>query len=212
MIPLSLRLKKARHREIARAQDLIIEELYREFDKAVLHGGTAIWRCYNGNRFSEDVDVYIPRNIDKINNFFRNLEKRDFIIKKKKIGKNSIYSSLEFNRLIVRFEALFKSSKGFLKEYENFDGNFITVYTLTPEELIKEKVDAYLKRFKIRDIYDVFFLLRYVKDKNEIVKDTKRLIKEFKEPVDKEELKVLIIEGLIPDIKRMLVYIKRWGK
>ena len=57
-IPLALRIKKAQHKEIAEAQDIVVEELYRIFSKAVFHGGTSIWRCYNGNRFSEDIDVY----------------------------------------------------------------------------------------------------------------------------------------------------------
>ncbi|MBC8500846.1 MAG: nucleotidyl transferase AbiEii/AbiGii toxin family protein [Nanoarchaeota archaeon] len=212
MIPLSLRLKKARHKEIARTQDLMIEELYKQFNEAVLHGGTAIWRCYQGNRFSEDVDVYIKRDINRINNLFKNLEKAGFIVEKKKISENSIFSKLQFNRVTVRFEALFKTKKGFLKEYETIEGNFITVYTLTPEELIKEKVNAYLKRFKIRDIYDIFFLLRHVKDEDEVLKELKVLTKRFKQPIDKEDLKVLVIEGLVPDVKQMLMYINRWVK
>ncbi len=161
-IPLILRLKKQMHKDIARAQDIIIKELYNMFDKAVLHGGTAIWRCYNGNRFSEDIDVYIHKDKKRINAFFENLKKKGFIINKKKIGEKSLFSRLVLNRTFVRFEALFKKPipEGSLKEYEGADGNFITVYTLTPEELTKEKIKAYLKRLKIRDIYDVFFLLR----------------------------------------------------
>jgi len=210
MIPLNLRIKREKHKEIARAQDLIIEELYKEFDKAVLHGGTAIWRCYQGNRFSEDIDVYIPKDISKLNILFKNLENKGFVIKKKKISENSLFSNLQFNRVDVRFEAIFKKIEGDLKEYETIEGNFITIYTLTPEKLIKEKISAYLSRNKIRDIYDVFFLLRHVKDKNKVANDIKNLIKNFKEPFDKEELKVLILEGLIPEVNKMIEYIKRF--
>lgn len=210
-IPLVLKLKKQMHKDVARAQDIIVKELYNVFDKAVLHGGTAIWRCYDGNRFSEDVDVYIPRDEKRINTFFKILKEKGFIIKKKKIGEKSLYSSLELNRIIVRFEALFKrpTPKGFLKEYKMIDGNLITVYTLTSEEIVKEKVNAYIKRQKIRDLYDIFFLLRNVKDKKLVSKELKKLITLFKKPIDEEELKVLIIEGLIPDTERILEYIKR---
>lgn len=208
-IPLILKLKKARHKNIARAQDIVVEELYRVFERAVLHGGTAIWRCYNGNRFSEDVDVYIPKDIKKINLFFRDLEKKGFKIEKKKISENSLYSNLELEGTTIRFEALFKDIRGSLKEYETAEGNLITIYTLIPEEIIKEKIDAYFKRFKIRDLYDVFFLLRHVKNKNLIEKDLKKLVARFKIPTDKTELKVLIIEGLVPDMEKMLMYIKR---
>src|SRR3989344_1281632 len=107
-IPLISKLKKASHKEIAKAQDLIIEEIYKLFDKAVLHGGTVIWRCYHGNRFSEDIDMYISKDTKKISLFFEALKKRGFKIAKKKIGERSIYSTLELNRTFVRFEAIFK--------------------------------------------------------------------------------------------------------
>lgn len=210
MIPLTLRLRKAQHKEIARAQDMIVAELYRQFDTAVIHGGTAIWRCYGGNRFSEDIDVYIQRDIKRADRLFSNLAQKGFTLTKKRITKNSIYSSLAINRITVRLEALFKRLPGSLKEYETADSNFITVYTLTPEELIREKVGAYLDRHKVRDLYDVFFLLRHVKKKEEIVEHLQKLIRGFKEPVDEEELKVLIIEGLVPEPENMLDYIKRW--
>lgn len=208
-IPLILKLKRGAHKDIAKAQDIIIEELYKVFGKAVLHGGTAIWRCYKGNRFSEDIDIYIPRNEKKINLVFDNLKKRGFNVIKKKITENSLYSTLKLNRTPVRFEALFKSIKGELKEYETVEGNLITIYTLLPEELVKEKIITYLERLKVRDIYDIFFLLRYVKDKKNISDELRNLINNFKKPIDEKELKVLIIEGVIPDIDKMIVYIKR---
>jgi len=111
MIPLILRLKKESHKEIAKAQDLIVKELYKVFNDAVLHGGTAIWRCYNGNRFSEDVDVYIKKDEKKLNILFDNLKRNGFFIEKKKISENSLYSNLKFNGTFVKLEALFKRTK-----------------------------------------------------------------------------------------------------
>ncbi len=208
-IPLILRLKKSKQKEIAGAQDIVIEELYKVFDKAVLHGGTALWRCYNGNRFSEDIDVYIPGDLEKINLLFENLKIRGFNLEKKKIGENSIYSNLKLDGVSVRFEALFKKTKGTLKEYEKIDGNSTTIYTLTPEEMIKEKINTYIKRRKVRDIYDVFFLLRYIEMNKEIKEQLNKLIKKFEKPIDEKELSVLIFEGLSPGLKDILLYIKR---
>lgn len=208
--PLILKLRKQAYKDTARAQDIIIEELYKVFDKAVLHGGTAIWRCYNGNRFSEDIDVYIPKNEKKINILFEKFKERGFTIIKKKISRVSLFSKIKLNRTIVRFEASFKKPipKGSLKEYKKINGELFTVYTITPEEIIKEKIDACLKRRKIRDIYDVFFLLRYVKDKKVISKELKELIAKYKKPADEKELKILIIEGLVPSVEKLLEYIK----
>lgn len=208
MIPLILRLKKAYNKEIAKAQDIIVQTLFEVFDKAVLHGGTAIWRCYNGNRFSEDVDVYLPKDLKKINDLFDVLEKKGLIIERKKISENSIYSSFKFNRIIVKFEAIFKKVSGSLKDYETCEGNFLSAYALTPEEIIIEKVSTYLKRLKIRDLYDIYFLMHYINDVSKIKKSLKELFARFKEPIDEKDLKVLIIEGLVPDTSKMLDYIK----
>ena len=210
MIPLVLKLKRARHKEVARAQDLIIEELYHYFEKAVLHGGTAIWRCYNGNRFSEDIDVCITKDEKRINEFFDALKKDGFNIKKKKISEKSIFSVMELNGTEVRFEAIFERVEGSLKEYETADGNFVTIYALRVEEIINEKIDAYMKRLKIRDIYDIFFLLRYVTSKQEVSRKLRLLLENLKEPIDAGELKVLIIEGIVPNTEKIIEYIKRW--
>ena len=212
MIPLILRLRKEIHKKIAEAQDLIVQEMLNSFNSVVLHGGTAIWRCYKGNRFSVDIDVYIQKDINKINLFFKNLEKKGFVIKKKRIKENSLFSDLQFNRVSVKFEALFKNVKGVLKDYETIEGNYIVLYSLTPEELIAEKVDAYIKRLKIRDIYDIFFLLKYVEDKNKIKMQIQKLFKEFKSPVDEKELRILVLEGIAPNYKEILDYLKRWEK
>ncbi|MBN2517895.1 MAG: nucleotidyl transferase AbiEii/AbiGii toxin family protein [Candidatus Altiarchaeota archaeon] len=209
-IPLMLRLKKRAHKDVAAVQDILVRELYNLFDEAVLHGGTAIWRCYAGNRFSEDLDVYIPRDGRRIDLLFENLEKKGFAVKKKKVGENSLFSELELNRVSVRLEALFKKAEGHLAEYETADGNFITVYTLTPEEFVGEKIAAYLKRLKIRDLYDIFFLLRLVRERKEVPEGLKRLIREFKDPVDEKDLRVLIIEGITPTSAKMMEYVKRW--
>jgi predicted nucleotidyltransferase component of viral defense system len=206
-LPLAVRLKRESHRKIASAQDIIVQELYSVFNNAVIHGGTAIWRCYKGNRFSEDIDVYIRRDIAEIGLLFSNLEKKGFGIEKKKIGENSIYSTLVMDRTPVRFEAVFKRKTGHLREYETVDGNLIAVYTLTPEEFLEEKVSAYLNRLKVRDLYDIFFMLRHAKPDGKVKDCLKRLVKGFKPPVDVKDLKVLILDGLVPDVAKMVEYI-----
>ncbi|MBI4447486.1 nucleotidyl transferase AbiEii/AbiGii toxin family protein [Candidatus Woesearchaeota archaeon] len=209
-IPLILKLKKQMHKDIATAQDIIVTELYNVFGDAVLHGGTAVWRCYDGNRFSEDVDVYIQRDIKKIDALFKIFEKNGFAIVKKKISETSLFSTLELNRTVVRLEAVFKKKapRAVLKEYKKCDGNLITVYTLAPEDLIREKVEAYIHRQKVRDIYDIFFLLRKVSDKTAVSKELEKLIRPFKKPADEKELQVLIIEGIVPQLEQMMEYIK----
>lgn len=209
MIPIILRLRKSAHREIAKAQDIIVETLYEVFNDAVFHGGTCIWRCYKGNRFSEDVDFYIERNIKKIELFYNSLQRKGFIIDRNKISENSIYSTLELNRTIVRFEVLFKKIKGSLTEYEKAEGNYISVYALTAEELVKEKVETYLKRLKVRDLYDIYLLLKSIQNADNVKKELNKLLNKFNKPVDEKDLKVLITEGLVPTTEDMFDYIRR---
>jgi len=209
-IPPILKLRRQAQKDVASAQDKIVEEIFKVFGKtAVLHGGTGIWRCYRGNRFSEDVDVYIPKNLVQLNLIFENLKKIGFIIEKKKIGENILHSTLNLGGTIVRFEAFFKEINGELKEYEKIDGNVITIYTLIPEELIREKINAYQNRRKIRDLYDIFFLLRHIKNKGEVSDELMKFIKNFKSPIDEKDINDLIIEGIVPDVEGMLNYIKR---
>ena len=205
-IPLHLKLKKTAHQAIAYAQDLIVEEVYRFFPHAVVHGGMAIWRCYNGSRFSEDIDMYLPSR-EAITPFFEKMEQKGFTVLKKRVNENSLYSLLEFNRAQVRFEAIFAKKPGaVLKEYETVDGNLITVYTLSLLDLLDEKIAACLKRKKVRDLYDIFFLLRYVSGtKPSGLEKIKEVMIE-----DEENLSALILSGPVPSVPEMKRYIKEW--
>lgn len=207
-IPLQVRLKKEIHRKIAYAQDLIVKEVYAVFDKAVLHGGTAIWRCYNGRRFSEDLDFYLPKNDKNITLLFNNLKKVGFEIKKKKVSENSIYSELELNRTSVRLEATFQKVSGVICDYEMSDGNIVSIYSLTSEMFLAEKINTYVKRLNVRDLWDVFFLLKNVENPYKI-KEIGGLIKNYKKPIDEGNLKAILLEGIVPSADEMIEYIKR---
>ena len=209
-IHINQRLKRRQHTEIARLQDLLVETMYRVFPEGVLHGGTAIWRCYSGSRFSEDIDVYIERDVGRINEFFRQLEAMGFSIIKKRIKENSLYSKLLMDRTELRFEAVFKKVKGIVKEYETYEGILLNIYTLLPEELVIEKVNAYKKRRKIRDLYDIFFLLRHVEDVGKVTPYLNGLLEGFEKPLDESDLKVLILVGISPSTDEMLDYLRRW--
>ncbi len=204
-LPLHLKIKKKAHQEIAYAQDLIMEEVYSFFPEAVFHGGTSIWRCYQGNRFSEDIDMYLADK-KNVKAFFERLEHKGFKIIKERIKDNSLYSLLEFQRARVRFEALFlKKEHPLFKEYEMIDGNLLNVYTLSAEELLQEKISAGLTRKKVRDLYDIFFLLRYVKKKPENLGKVVSI-----EITDPENLPALILSGSIPTVEQLKEYIQKW--
>ncbi|MEK6941058.1 MAG: nucleotidyl transferase AbiEii/AbiGii toxin family protein [Nanoarchaeota archaeon] len=210
-LPLSLWIKKETQRKIAQAQDIIVEEVYAIFEKAILHGGTAIWRCYAGKRFSEDIDFYFPKNKEKIDSIFQSLTNKGFQVLKKKISETSVYSELLFERTSVRLEATFLKKEAIITDYETLNGRIIAVYSLTPEMFVIEKAHAYLKRFKIRDLWDIFFLLHLIKNNHIVKKELEHLIKNYKNPIDEADLKIIIFEGIVPSSQEMFRYItQKW--
>ncbi|MEM2965006.1 MAG: nucleotidyl transferase AbiEii/AbiGii toxin family protein [Candidatus Bathyarchaeia archaeon] len=97
-IPLQRKMKRETHKRVAMLQDVIVETLYRVFPRSILHGGTAIWRCYSGNRFSEDADAYIERNLEKVERFFGELKKAGFKVLKKGRQKTPFFQRLVLTR------------------------------------------------------------------------------------------------------------------
>ncbi len=212
MVPLQLKLKKQQHRDVAKSQDIVMETLVNILPNAILHGGTGIWRCYAGNRFSEDIDVYLAHDKKKIETFFQKLHDGGFTIVKKRISDVSIYSTLQMERIQIRFEALFKKENGILHHFQKTDGNILTVFTLTPEQFLKEKIATYTKRRKVRDLYDIYFLLQIISDISLVQPELSSLLSHYQAPLDEEDLKTIVYEGIVPTSKQMMESIKYYGK
>jgi len=207
-IPLQVRLKREVHRRIAFAQDIMVREVYAVFGKAVMHGETAIWRCYQGQRFSEDLDFYLPNDSARIDELFSRFVKAGFKIQKRKVSDRSIFSELLLDRISVRFEATFQNITGVLCDYESSDGNIIPIYSLTPESFLKEKTNTYLKRHKVRDLWDVFFLLKKISNIS-CATELAVFISKYSPPEDEKDLKAILFEGIVPSAEEMIAYIKR---
>lgn len=60
--PCVIRLPKEDMLRRAINEDKVLEIVLNSHSRFVMHGGTAIWRCYNGNRFSSDIDFYTNLN------------------------------------------------------------------------------------------------------------------------------------------------------
>jgi predicted nucleotidyltransferase component of viral defense system len=215
VIPLYHKLRRSIHRKIALAQDIIIMKLYERFPEAVLHGGTAIWRCYGSNRFSEDIDIYLPpknKSRENLEMFLKSLEQQGFSLAKFKMTDNGFFSKLMREGVEVRLEAVFKSINASVKQFELSDSTFTNVYTLQPEELIMEKMAAYKKRKKVRDLYDIYFLLRFVSDRKFVEKYLRGFSGSFENPVDPDNIKAIIISGAVPDAGKLIREIRIWAK
>lgn len=211
-IPLGKKLRKRIHADIGTLQDQVVEIIYNIKNDAVFHGGTAIWRCYNGNRFSEDLDFYIKNTDGFAKEFEKKVNSAGLIMNKMKKTDNLIFSKISDGNVEIRAEFNFSAYKnGTIKRYERIDGTFTNVFTLTAEELIVEKIAAYSNRRFIRDIYDIFHLMGFVTDQTKVKKDIAHFLPRIPKPIDEENLKTIVYSGAIPSFKQMTEAIKRWG-
>jgi hypothetical protein len=62
---------------------------------------------------------------------------------------------------------------------------------------------------KIRDLYDIFFLTEQIHHEKDCLREMKKLFLEFKKPIDEQDLKTIILEGIVPSSSDMMTYLKR---
>ena len=209
--PIIYRLRRKSQKELAELQDEVVDVVYTLLDNAVIHGGTAIWRCYGGKRFSEDIDLYTNYPADLKAKLENELKKRGLKLLKFRQTANTLFSQISNDVTHMSLEMTRKNMHGTLKTYQKANGSAMDVLTLKPEELILEKIAAYNDRRRIRDIYDVYFLSRFVDDKK-IKESVKKFLLKINEPKDEGDLKVIIYEGRIPTFQEMLEALKIWAK
>lgn len=209
-IPLFNRLKKRIHVEIAMLQDEVVDIAYSASPKAVLHGGTAVWRCYSGNRFSEDLDFYLSADEKFRKAFVNGLESRGLALLKYKKSKTTLFSKISNGRAEIRFEAAFRKPKCFeARAFERADGTFMSVFTLPPESLILEKAEAYSARRLARDIYDIYMLSSLAETGKKTGAKMCSFLKKIPKPVDEKNLRTIVFSGAVPSFEQMLAALKR---
>jgi len=202
-LPLRNILRKQAHIELADLQDEVVDVLFNITPDAIFHGGTSIWRCYEGNRFSEDLDFYLKdtKNFEEKLNI--ELKKRGLELTKFRKADNSIYSKISNGKTEVSLELELRDFKDkFLTEYKKTDSSTISIYCLSKEDLLIEKAKAFLSRKLIRDYYDVYFLSKDI-NLEKFLLEIKDFSKSEIKPVDEPNLKTLIYSGICPTFKEM---------
>lgn len=203
-IPIIKKLRKRQQVHVATLQDMLMEIVYKLVETPVLHGGTAVWRCYGGNRFSEDLDFYFKPDPDFKARLTRVLPSYGMEMLKFKDTGNVLFSKIGDGETEIRLESnhvMIKDSV--IKDFEKVDGSPMTVHTLSEESLIKEKMAAYLDRKLIRDVYDVYHLSSMV-DPALVQEEALEFLHDLPAPVDPGVLKVLIISGAVPTFESMV--------
>ena len=199
--------------EIAQLQDETIEGLYELDPKIVLHGGTAIWRCYNGNRFSYDIDAYVSSK-GELNTIANELtftvKKRAGQLDKLNITERTAIGHVSDGHVKVKLDIMYpiKPAKPIRKEYTRIDGTLFGVLTLSPEDFIIEKIGAYGSRGYIRDLYDIYHLINYASDKTKIREALLDFLRDMDKPANRNDLETIVYAGVAPSFDEMIDYIR----
>ena len=180
-------------------QDVLLYHLYKKSNNFIFKGGTCLYKLYNLPRFSEDLDFSIltQKNIkETIESVARELKAK---IESKKT-KTSFLFKLRFSGILTQFNivridvSLYNIVFGF--EVKNYVSPYIDIppfslRVLKLEEILAEKIHALIKRNNARDLYDLFFLLRFVVPNEELIQ---KKLEIFKMKFDKEIVKRKIEE------------------
>lgn len=159
-------------------QDLIKQEQFeievlerlksgKFLDSLIFTGGTMLRLCYGLNRFSVDLDFWIYKEID-VKKYFTSL--REFLSQYYSISdaENKFYTLL----FEIRSKDYPRSLKTEMRKkdekvktelsiaYSKYSETQVLVKTLSLSEVMKSKVEAFLSRKEIRDVFDIEFLLR----------------------------------------------------
>jgi len=198
IIPLA-KILKGRLLKIAEFQDLLLVELSKRFDY-IVHGGTAVWRVYGGKRFSFDIDIYYDNPREVIDY----LSKIEYIrLTKDKITPSQIAYLRISNEVSIELDIspIRRQLNTMDVDLWLTDGSTIVVKSLTPEDLIMEKINAFIDRRKSRDLYDIYYLIDFCN--TNLIKNalSKLIIYLDREPEDFKGLKELILIGKIPSFE-----------
>jgi len=161
--------------------ELVLFSICSEFgDALIFKGGTALYKLYSLNRFSEDLDFTLNKRKFDFEKMARkiilSLERLGIEGKVKEFSK---YRN-EVNIRFIFYGPLYRGSResmvfvsinislrervlGFekeifipsYKEIPSFD-----IFVMEPKEILAEKVRAIYSRNKPRDVYDLWFLLK----------------------------------------------------
>ena len=177
--------------KIASLQDYIIDLIYDRIQPdALLYGGTAIWRCFGGMRFSEDIDIYLELSaFDELITSLENYDLRliwtdpDLPSRVRIAGKET--------------DILLESKPGFaeneIRPYLRIDGTPKIINVFSPTELMIRKIEAYHGRRYVRDIYDLFILTKWLERSDYVVRSNlSSFLNNLVRPIDEEVLQALL--------------------
>jgi len=209
-------------------QHLFLSALYSQkgSDTLLFKGGTALKIVFYSPRFSEDLDFSVQKVLskNKLDSFFlesiNKIENEGIVIELKEAKLTSggylgilLYSFYNF-RGEINMEVSLRKEKSLQKSIITIVSDFLPAYLLvylSPKEIVNGKLLALLNRYKPRDYYDLYFILRHPElnkfvDFKKLSEIKKKLLKERMN--FKSELKILLPVShhmILKDFKQSLI-------
>ncbi len=202
-------------------QHLFLQSFYSQPQSEffLFKGGTALRIIYRSPRFSQDLDFSGIQNGKKYEKLLENILEEinlmnidsDLIESKATSGGwlTILGFSLPENKIEIKNEISFRK-KPAEKELSLITSDFIPpykIFSLQPEQLVAEKIQALLTRTKPRDIFDLYFILRKPLLRKHLPREKRKelinLLKRQKEKTLEKELRSLLPISFLPIIKNL---------
>jgi predicted nucleotidyltransferase component of viral defense system len=205
-------------------EDEIVDLVLNHYNNFVMHGGTSVWRCYGGNRFSRDVDFYSNLNTSEESiiqkQLHRLLIKNGYPVREEKYNSKTKTLHVIFKGADAtgKLDITFAKTSSIVVEYLRVDGAKRMIRALDPEALFNEKMDAYANKYEkqnheIHDLYDMVILKGKLNKPSE---DTRRRLASFlsrikaNPPKDRKGLRQLLLSGITPSFSEMIGILEMW--
>lgn len=211
-------------RKRAIIEDDIVELVLKHFEGFVMHGGTSVWRCYGGNRFSRDMDFYNNLNPKEEHVFQKRFHKvlvdNGYPIREEKYNNktNILHVIFRGENTTGKLDITFAKADGVAAEYVKVDGTKRIIRALSPAALFVEKMDTYLNKYAIdaheaQDLYDIIILKdRIGKPTRPMREKVSKFLATIKKrpPRDEKLLGQLLLSGVAPSFDEMMSILQRW--
>jgi len=135
-----------------------LQYMNKQSSDYILKGGTSLMTCYGLDRFSEDIDLDCVHSakIKTIVDDFCNIRGYTYRVAKDTNTVKRFMINYGNDRKPLKIEVSYRKKIIEPSEYTRISG--ITVYNI--DDICRMKMNAYISRDKIRDLYDLSFICK----------------------------------------------------
>jgi len=139
----------------------------RILDKMVFTGGTMLRLCFGLNRFSLDLDFWLVKKTDAADLFAKlgKILSERYEIRDRADKFNTILFEIRSPAYPSKLKIEIRKQKKNIRTepaiaYSRFSDTQVLLRVASPDEMMKAKLNAFLDRGEIRDVFDMEFLLK----------------------------------------------------